>query len=69
MILMDVEMVQYSLICAIVQNSVPHIVFNNIECISRKSGVFSYLVFCESDKNKKMLNNYVGIIDQIKEEI
>ena len=37
------------------ENNVPHIVFNNIECIFRKSGVFSYLSFCESDKNKKML--------------
>ena len=28
------------------ENNVPHIVFNNIECIFRKSGVFSYLIFC-----------------------
>ena len=33
------------------EDSVPHIVFNNIECIFRKSGVFRYLIFCESDKN------------------
>ena len=35
----------------------------------RKSSVFSYLIFCESDKNKKMLDNYVSIVDQLKEEI
>ena len=46
-------------------NSVTHIIFNNIECIFRKSGIYSYLIFCESDK----LNNYVSIIDQLKEEI
>ena len=30
--------------------------------------MYSYLIFCESDRNKKMLDNYVSIIDQIKEE-
>ena len=47
----------------------PHIAFNDIECIFRKIGVFSYLFFCESDKNKKMLDYYVKVIDHIKEEI
>ena len=47
------------------ENSVPHIVFNNIECIFRKSGIYSYLILCESNKN--VLNNYVGIIDQLRE--
>ena len=51
------------------ENSVPHIVFNNIECIFRKSGVFSHLIFCENYKNENKLNNYVGIIDQLKDEI
>ena len=41
------------------ENNVPDLVFNNTECIFRKSGIFSYLIFCESDKNKKMLNDYV----------
>ena len=27
------------------ENNVPHIVFNNIKCIFRKSGVFSYSIF------------------------
>ena len=31
--------------------------------------MYSYLIFCESDRNKKMLDNYVSIIDQIKEEV
>ena len=51
------------------ENNVPHIVFNNIECIFRKSGVFSYVIFCESDKNKEMLDDYVEVIDGIKEEV
>ena len=32
------------------ENNVLHIVFNNLECIFRKSGVFSYLIFCETEK-------------------
>ena len=51
------------------ENNVPHIVFNNIECIFRKSDVFSNLMFCESDKNEKLLNRYVKVIDKVKEEI
>ena len=39
------------------ENSVPYIVFNNTECIFRKSGICSYLIFCESVKNKNMLDN------------
>ena len=49
------------------ENNISHIAFNNIECIFRKSGILSYLIFCESDKNKKMLD-YVKVIDGIKEE-
>ena len=56
-------------LCYFSEGSVPHFVFNDIQCIFRKSGVFSYLIFCETDKNKNMLNNYVGIIDQLKEEL
>ena len=51
------------------ENNVPYIVFYNIECIFRKSGIYSYLIFCENNKNKKMLNNYVEVIDGIKEEV
>ena len=56
-------------LCYLSEDSIPHIVFNNIEWTFRKSGVFSYLIFGESDKNKNMLNNYVSIIDQLKGEI
>ena len=51
------------------ENNVPHIAFNNIESIFRKSGIFSYLIFRESDKNEKMPDNYVKVIDGIKEEV
>ena len=51
------------------ENNVPRIVFNNIEHIFRKCGIFSYLIFWESDKNKKMLHDYVKVIDGVKEEV
>ena len=51
------------------ENNVAHIVFNNIEYIFRKSGVFSFLIFCETEKNKKMVDKYVKITDEIKEQI
>ena len=51
------------------KNNTPDIVFNNVECVFRKSGVFSYFIFCESDKNKSMLDRYVKIIDETKKEI
>ena len=51
------------------KNNVTHIAFNNVECIFRKSGVFSYLIFCETEKNEKMLDKYTKIIDEIKEQI
>ena len=56
-------------LCYSNENDVPHIVFNNIECIFKESAVYSYSVFCESDKNKDMINNYFKIIDQVREEI
>ena len=46
-----------------------YIVFNDIECIFRKSGINKYLVFCETKRNKKMLENYTKIIDKIKGQI
>ena len=48
--------------------NVLHIVFNNIECIPKKS-IHSYLIFCKNDKNKDMINNYLKIIDQVKDEM
>ena len=56
-------------LCYSDENDAPHNVFNNIECIFKKSRIYSYLVFCGNNKNKDMLNNYVRIIDQIKEVI
>ena len=35
----------------------------------QKSGAFSYLVFCESDKNKDMINNYTNIVKQLEDGI
>ena len=51
------------------ENNIPHVVFIDIEWVFRKSGINSYLVFCESDKNKKMLDKYVKIIDETKNQI
>ena len=51
------------------ENNTLYVVFNNIDCIFRKSGIFSYLIFCETEKNKKMFDKYVKIIDEIKEQI
>ena len=47
------------------ENNVPHIVFNNTECC----GIFSYLIFYERGKSKKMLDDCVKVIDGIKEEL
>ena len=41
-------------LCYSDKTGVPRIVFNNTECIFRKSGIYSYLIFCEGDKNKDM---------------
>ena len=55
--------------CYCEENSVPDVLFSHIECIFRKSGIYSYLIFCESGKNKKMLDNYTDIVNKLKEEI
>ena len=34
------------------ESNTPYIVFNNIECVFKKSGINSYLVFCETEKNE-----------------
>ena len=51
------------------ENNTLHIVLNDIECIFRKSGMHSYLVFCETDRNKRLLDKYIRVINKIKEEI
>ena len=43
--------VLFSLCCSD-ETGVPHIVFNNIECIFRRSGLISYLIFCENKKKQ-----------------
>ena len=42
------------------ENNKPYVVFNN------KSGINSYLLFCKTKENEKMLDKYVEIIDEIK---
>ena len=56
-------------LCYYDETGVPHIVFNNIECIFTRSSLISSLIFCKNKKNKNMINNYVKIIDQLKEEL
>ena len=51
------------------ENNVAYIVFNNVECVFRKSGVFSFLILCDTEKNKNTLDKYVKIIDETKEQI
>ena len=51
------------------ESNTPYIVFNNVECIFRKSGINKYLIFCETEKNKKMLDKYVKIIDEINDQV
>ena len=56
-------------LCYCSEDSLPHIAFNDIECTFRKCGIYSYLILYENNKNKDMINNYVKIVDQIKDEI
>ena len=51
------------------ESNTPYIVFNDIEWIFRKSGINKYLVFCETQKNKKMLENYTKIIDELRDQV
>ena len=37
------------------ENNTPYIVFNNIDSIFRRIGINKYLVFCENDKNERVL--------------
>ena len=56
-------------ICYEKEMNAPYIVFNDIECIFRKSRQNKYLVFCETDKNKQMIKNYIKIIDELIDQI
>ena len=51
------------------KTGVPHIVFNNIDCNFKKSGSFSFLIFCDNDKNENMISNYNKIIKKLEDEI
>ena len=51
------------------ENNTPHVVFNNIGCVFKKSGIFSYLIFSETEGNIELLVKYTRIIDGIKEQI
>ena len=44
-------------------------VFNNITCVFRKSGKDIYLIFCKTQENNRMLENYTKIFDEIKRQI
>ena len=35
------------------ENNTQHVAFNDIECVFKKSGVFSCLSFCETEKKNK----------------
>ena len=49
--------------------NVPYVVFNNITCIFRKSGQNKCLIFCKTQENKRILENYAKIFDEIKRQI
>ena len=49
-------------LCYSDKTGIPHIIFNNIDCYFKKDGNSNFLVFCNNDKNKAMINNYVAII-------
>ena len=56
-------------ICYSDKTGVPHIVFNNIDSYFKTRGTSNFLVFCNNDKSKAMINNYVKIIKQLEDEI
>ena len=56
-------------ICYSDKTGVPHIVFNNIDCYFKKSSDYNFLVFCDKNKNKNMVNIYLEFIKQLKDEI
>ena len=58
------EIISYNEKC-----NTPYIVFNNITCVFRKSGQNKYFVFCETQENKEMLQNYTKIFDEIRRQI
>ena len=51
------------------ESNTPYIVFNDIECIFRKSGINKYLLFCEREEIEKILKNYTKIIAELRNQI
>ena len=60
---------QSCLMSLIINKIIHHMLFLITEFVFKKSGVFSYLIFCETEKNEEMLDKYVKITDEIKEEM
>ena len=46
-----------------------YLVFNNLDAYIEKSGEKKFLIFTSTDKNKKALENYTELWDEIKEQI
>ena len=46
-----------------------NLVFNNLDAYIEKGGENRYLTFTSTEKNKKMLKNYMELWDEIKEQI
>ena len=55
-------------LCYSDETSVPHILFNNIECIF-KNLEYIVIFFFADGKNKDMIKNYGKIIMQVENEI
>ena len=55
-------------LCYCSEDNVPYITFNDIECIFRKCGIYSYLILCENNKNKDIIYSYVNIVDQVNDD-
>ena len=50
------------------KSGVPHIVFNNIDCIFEKWETYSHLIFFVNDENKAIISNYGKIFKQLEDE-
>ena len=51
------------------KTGVLHIVFNNIDRYFQKNCDYSSLIFCDNKKNKSLINIYLKITKQLKDEI
>ena len=52
------------------KTGVPNIVFNNVDCyFQKKNGDYSSLIFCDNNKNKNIINIYLKIIKQLRDEV